>query len=159
MELETRVVNALIQKDSHIACAESCTGGLLCGKIVNVPNASAVLDCSFITYANEAKIKYLGVKAETIAEYGVVSEAVAGQMASGVAAESGAQVGVATSGIAGPTGGTATKPVGMVCFGFFINGRVTTATQYFGDIGRNQVREKAVEYALQRVEELLVVTQ
>lgn len=155
MNIETRVVNNLIEKGYHIACAESCTGGLLCGRIVDVPNASAVLDCSFVTYANEAKIKYLGVKPETIAEYGVVSEAVAGQMASGVAAESGAQVGVATSGIAGPTGGTATKPVGMVCFGFFINGQVTTATQYFGDIGRNSVREAAVQYALERLAELL----
>lgn len=155
MNIETRVVNNLIEKGYHIACAESCTGGLLCGRIVDVPNASAVLDCSFVTYANEAKIKYLGVKPETIAEYGVVSEMVAGQMASGVAAESGAQVGVATSGIAGPTGGTATKPVGMVCFGFFINGQVTTATQYFGDIGRNSVREAAVQYALERLAELL----
>lgn len=155
MNIETRVVNKLIEQGYHIACAESCTGGLLCGRIVDVPNASAVLDCSFVTYANEAKIKYLGVKPETIAEYGVVSEAVAGQMASGVAAESGAQVGVATSGIAGPTGGTATKPVGMVCFGFIINGQVTTATQYFGDIGRNSVREAAVQYALERLAELL----
>lgn len=155
MEIEIRVVNTLIQKGYHIACAESCTGGLLCGRIVNVPNASAVLDSSFITYANEAKIKYLGVKEETIAEYGVVSEAVAGQMASGAAAESGAQVGVATSGIAGPAGGTETKPVGMVCFGFCINGQVTTATKYFGEIGRNQVREAAVKYALERLLELL----
>lgn len=156
MEAETKVVDALIQKGYHIACAESCTGGLLCGKIINVPNASAVLDCSFVTYANEAKIKYLGVKEETITEYGVVSEAVAGQMASGVAAESGAQVGVATSGIAGPAGGSATKPVGMVCFGFWVDGKLTTATRYFGDIGRNQVREAAVQYALVRLTELLL---
>lgn len=156
MDIETRVVEALIQKGYHIACAESCTGGLLCGKIINVPNASAVLDSSFITYANEAKIKYLGVNAETIAEYGVVSEKVAGQMASGVAAESGAQVGVATSGIAGPTGGTKTKPVGMVCFGFWVDGKLTTATKYFGDIGRNNVREAAVQYALVRLTELLL---
>lgn len=156
MEAETKVVDALIQKGYHIACAESCTGGLLCGKIINVPNASAVLDCSFVTYANEAKIKYLGVKEETITEYGVVSEAVAGQMASGVAAESGAQVGVATSGIAGPAGGTATKPVGMVCFGFWVDGKLTTATRYFGELGRNQVREAAVQYALERLTELLL---
>lgn len=157
MELETRVVNALIQRGYHIACAESCTGGLLCGRIINVPNASAVLDCSFVTYANEAKIKYLGVKEETINEYGVVSEAVAGQMAGGVAAESGAQVGIATSGIAGPTGGTETKPVGMVCFGFSIDGQITTATRYFGEIGRNKVREAAVQYALEQLEELLEI--
>lgn len=155
MEIETSVVNRLIQKGYHIACAESCTGGLLCGKIVNVPNASAVLNSSFITYANEAKVKYLGVKEEAIAEYGVVSEAVAGQMACGVAAESGAQVGVATSGIAGPTGGTETKPVGMVCFGFWVDGKLTTATKYFGEIGRNSVREAAVQYALERLLELM----
>jgi len=155
MERETKLVNRLIEKGYHIACAESCTGGLLCGSIVNVPNASAVLDCSFITYANEAKIKYLGVREETIAEYGVVSEEVVGQMAKGVAEQAGAQVGVATSGIAGPTGGTATKPVGMVCFGFWVNGVLTTATQQFGDIGRNQVREAAVQFALEKLDELL----
>lgn len=155
MERETKLVNSLIEKAYHIACAESCTGGLLCGSIVNVPNASAVLDCSFITYANEAKIKYLGVREETIAEYGVVSEEVVGQMAKGVAEQAGAQVGVATSGIAGPTGGTATKPVGMVCFGFWVNGVLTTATQQFGDIGRNQVREAAVQFALEKLDELL----
>lgn len=154
METETKLVNKLIEKGFHIACAESCTGGLLCGSIVNVPNASAVLDSSFVTYANEAKIKYLGVQEDTIAGYGVVSEAVAGQMAAGVAAECGAQVGVATSGIAGPTGGTAAKPVGMVCFGFWIDGKLTTATKQFGNIGRNQVREAAVRYAL---EQLLVL--
>lgn len=155
MERETKLVNRLIEKGYHIACAESCTGGLLCGSIVNVPNASAVLDCSFITYANEAKIKYLGVKEETINTYGVVSEEVAGQMAKGVAEQAGAQVGVATSGIAGPTGGTATKPVGMVCFGFWVNGELTTETKQFGAIGRNQVREAAVQYALEKLVELL----
>lgn len=153
--METKVVNALIEKAYRIACAESCTGGLLCGKIIDVPNASAVLDCSFVTYANEAKIKYLGVKEETIIKYGVVSEEVAGQMAKGVALEAGAQVGVATSGIAGPTGGTATKPVGMVCFGFWVDGKLTTATRQFGDIGRNRVREAAVQYALETLSELL----
>ena len=156
VETETRLVNKLIQKGFHIACAESCTGGLLCGRIINVPNVSAVLDCSFVTDANEAKIKYLGVEEESIAEYGVVSETVAGQMARGVAAESGAQVGVATSGIAGPGGGTITKPVGMVCFGFWIDGKLTTSTRYFGNIGRNAVREAAVNYALEQLLELLV---
>ena len=151
METETKLVNQLIEKGFHIACAESCTGGLLCGRIVNVPNASAVLDSSFVTYANEAKMKYLGVREDTIAEYGVVSEAVAGQMAAGVASECGAQVGVATSGIAGPAGGTATKPVGMVCFGFWVDGKLTTVTKQFGDIGRNQVREAAVRYALEQL--------
>lgn len=155
MEIENGVVEQLIQKGFHIAFAESCTGGLLCGRVVNVPNASAVLDCSFVTYANEAKMKYLGVREESIAEYGVVSEVVAGQMAQGVAKEAQTQVGVATSGIAGPTGGSKIKPVGMVCFGFWINGRLTTVTKQFGDIGRNRVREAAVQYALEKLYELL----
>jgi len=153
--MENRVVDYLIEKGWHIAFAESCTGGLLCGRIVNVPNASAVLDSSFVTYANAAKVKYLGVSEDTIATYGVVSEEVAGQMAKGVAAECGAQVGVATSGIAGPSGGTKTKPVGMVCFGFWVDGRLTTVTKQFGDIGRNQVRDAAVRYALETLNDLL----
>ncbi len=155
MEIETKVVDRLIQKGFHIAFAESCTGGLLCGRIVNVPNASAVLDSSFVTYANEAKVKYLGVREESIADYGVVSEVVAGQMAQGVAEQTQAQVGVATSGIAGPTGGSDTKPIGMVCFGFWVDGVLTTVTKQFGDIGRNKVREAAVQYALETVYELL----
>lgn len=155
MEIETKVVDRLIQKGFHIAFAESCTGGLLCGRIVNVPNASAVLDSSFVTYANEAKVKYLGVREESIADYGVVSEVVAGQMAQGVAEQTQAQVGVATSGIAGPTGGSDTKPIGMVCFGFWVDGVLTTVTKQFGDIGRNKVREDAVQYALETVYELL----
>lgn len=153
--METRIVECLIEKGYRIAFAESCTGGLLCGRIVDVPNASAVLDCSFVTYANAAKVKYLGVSEETIAAQGVVSEAVAGQMAQGVARESNAEVGVATSGIAGPTGGTETKPVGMVCFGFWVNGKLTTVTKQFGDIGRNRVREAAVNYALESLYKLL----
>jgi len=155
VEIETKVVDRLIQKGFHIAFAESCTGGLLCGRIVNVPNASAVLDSSFVTYANEAKVKYLGVREESIADYGVVSEVVAGQMAQGVAEQTQAQVGVATSGIAGPTGGSDTKPIGMVCFGFWVDGVLTTVTKQFGDIGRNKVREAAVQYALETVYELL----
>ena len=153
--IETKVVDRLIQKEFHIAFAESCTGGLLCGRLINVPNASAVLDSSFVTYANEAKMKYLGVREESIAEYGVVSEAVAGQMAQGVAKETQAQVGVATSGIAGPAGGSEAKPVGMVCFGFWVDGRLTTVTKQFGDIGRNRVRDAAVQYALEKLYELL----
>ena len=108
-----------------------------------------------VTYANEAKIKYLGVKPETIECYGVVSEPVAGQMAEGVAKAQNAQVGVGVSGIAGPTGGTATKPVGMVCFGFYVDGELTTVTKQFGDLGRNVVREAATEFVFETLVQLL----
>ena len=144
-----------MKKNLRICCAESCTGGMVAAAIVNVPNASSVLDMSFITYANEAKVSLLGVDPGAIEKFGVVSETVAGQMASGAAARAHAQVGVATSGIAGPTGGTDTKPIGMVCFGFWINGTLTTATMQFGNPGRNEVRRKSTEYALRTLCRLL----
>ena len=122
LSLEEQLVNKLIEKNWHISCAESCTGGLAASRIVNVANASKVFNASFVTYANEAKIKYLSVSPETIEKYGVVSEEVVLEMANGVAKETGAEVGIAISGIAGPGGGTEKKPVGMVCFGFYVNG-------------------------------------
>ncbi len=149
------VVSKLIEKGYHISFAESCTGGLLAASIVAVANASSVLDASLVTYANEAKIHYLGVKPETIGAHGVVSEEVAYEMAAGVAAANDAEIGVATTGIAGPTGATATKPIGMVCFGISICGNVHTFTQQFGEIGRNNVREKSVEFVFDKLLELL----
>ena len=81
-----RVVNALIKHGLHISFAESCTGGLAAARIVDVPNASYVLDASFVTYANQAKVKFVNVAEESIAEHGVVSECVALSMAKGAAA-------------------------------------------------------------------------
>ena len=155
MTLEEQLVNKLTEKDWHIACAESCTGGLIAARIVNVANASKVLNVSFVTYANEAKMKYLGVSQDTILQYGVVSEPVVAEMAAGVAKESGSEVGISVSGIAGPSGGTEKKPVGMVCFGFYINGELTTKTCQFGNPGRNEVRALSTDYALQTALELL----
>lgn len=155
MTVEEKVVNKLIDKGYRIAFAESCTGGLCCGRLVNVANASKVLDMSFVTYANEAKVDLLGVDADTIERYGVVSEQVASQMCEGIANKAGCQVGVGITGIAGPSGGTAKKPVGMVCFGFYVNGRVVTKTRLFGDIGRNNVRARSVEFVFNSLNELL----
>lgn len=155
MGVETEVVNALIKKGYHISFAESCTGGMATATIVSVADASKVLDVSFVTYANEAKMRYLGVLEETIEKYGVVSEQVANEMAYGVAEEAGSEVGVGITGIAGPTGGTATKPVGMVCFGFNINGEVKTFTKQFGEIGRNEVRKSSVEFVMETLKKML----
>lgn len=152
---EEQLVTKLIDKGFRISCAESCTGGLIAARIVNVANASKVLDVSFVTYANEAKIKYLGVSSETIDHFDVVSEPVVREMAEGVAKEAGCQVGVATSGVAGPTGGTDDIPVGTVCFGFYVNGTVTATTIHFPGLSRNEVREQATTYALQRLSELI----
>ncbi len=155
LSIEEQLVNRLIEKNWHIACAESCTGGLIASRIVNVANASRVLDVSFVTYANEAKITYLGVSPATISAHGVVSEAVTAEMAAGAAKEAAAEVGIAVSGIAGPSGGTTEKPVGMVCFGFYVNGTVTTRTCQFGNPGRNEVRAASTDYALHTALELI----
>ena len=148
MNLEDKLVNILIENNYHIAFAESCTGGLCASKIINVSNASKVINESFITYSNYAKIKYLNVNPNTIEKYGVVSEEVAKEMAIGVAKTSNSEVGISISGIAGPTGETKTKPIGMVCFGFYINGKIITKTMYFGNIGRNKVTEESAIFAL-----------
>ncbi|MBQ9768349.1 MAG: CinA family protein [Lachnospiraceae bacterium] len=155
MIIEEQVVALLQEKGLHISFAESCTGGLCAARLVSVASASAVFDAGVVTYANEAKVKYLDVKPETIEKYGVVSEPVAGQMAEGVAKAQNAQVGVGVSGIAGPSGGSAEKPVGMVCFGFYVDGALTTVTKQFGDLGRNRVREAAVEFVFEMLYRLL----
>ena len=86
MALEEQLVDKLLEKNYKISFAESCTGGLCCGTLVNVTNASKVLDMSFVTYSNESKMKLIDVKADTILANGVVSEEVAYEMAEGVAA-------------------------------------------------------------------------
>ena len=155
MTIEEQVVNKLIDRGFHISFAESCTGGLCCGTLVNVSNASKVLDMSFVTYANEAKVELINVNPETIESYGVVSEQVAGEMCKGVAEKAHSEVGVGITGVAGPTGGTAKKPVGMVCFGFYVLENVTTRTIQFGNIGRNEVRAKSVDFVFNTLAELL----
>ena len=155
MSIEEKVVDLLIEKGYHISFAESCTAGLCSSRLVNVANASKVFDLSFTTYANEAKIKYLGVKSETIEKFGVVSEEVAFEMAEGVAKEAKSEIGVGVTGIAGPTGGTDKKPVGMVCFGFSVNGYVKTFTKYFGDIGRQEVRNASCAFVFVTLLDLL----
>lgn len=149
------LVTQLSKRDWRISFAESCTGGLAAAGIVDVPDASKVFDLSFVTYANEAKIRFVEVSEETIAQYGVVSEPVAAQMAQGAAKAALAQVGVGISGVAGPSGGTARKPVGMVCFGFYMDGEIYTKTVQFGNIGRSEVRQKSVDFVYDTLLDLL----
>lgn len=148
------LVEKLKQKGYKICAAESCTGGMFISSLVGITGASDVIDMGFVTYANDAKIKLLGVSADDIEKYGVVSEVVAEQMAKGAADVSGADIGVGITGIAGP-GGSRYKPEGMVCFGFCINGRIITKTMQFGAIGRNEVRKKSCDFATDTLIELL----
>ena len=140
------MVSLLIDKGHTISFAESCTGGMAAASIVDVADASKVLNASFVTYANEAKIKYANVSGETLDKYGAVSEQTAGEMAEGAAKANNADVAVGISGIAGPTGGTEDKPVGTVCFGYYVAGKLFTETVHFGNLGRNNVRRKSVEH-------------
>ena len=145
----TKTVQLLIRANRTVSFAESCTGGLACGRLVDVPDTSKVLNASFITYANEAKMSLLGVKKETLDRFGAVSEETAREMAEGVCRANGAQVGVAISGIAGPGGGTDEKPVGTVCFGFCIDNVTFTVRKQFGNLGRQEVRKAAVDFVFE----------
>lgn len=149
------VVEKLNADGRKITFTESCTGGLAAAMLVSVPNASEVFDGSLVTYAPEMKTKLADVPTETIEKYGVVSETVAGLMAKGGAKKLGSDVGVGITGFAGPSGGTENAPVGTVCFGFFTGGTLKTCTKHFGDIGRNEVREKSVEFVFSTLCELL----
>ncbi len=149
------LVSKLIEKNYHISFGESCTGGMLASCIVDIPDASKVLNESFVTYADEAKIKYLNVDGDIIKKYGVVSEEVAYQMALGVAKNTKSECAISTTGIAGPTGGSKAKPVGMVCFGFYVNGKTITKTKHFNG-SRNEVRNAATSYAIETMLELIL---
>lgn len=112
--LPETVVQKLIEKKLSVSAAESCTGGMFAKMIVDIPGSSDILSESFVTYSNEAKAKYLGVKKETLDKFGAVSEETAREMAEGVSRTAKADIGVGITGIAGPGGGTAEKPVGLV---------------------------------------------
>ena len=145
--MEEELVEILTKKQYKITTAESCTGGLVAATIVNVSGASEVFQAGFVTYANEAKEKELGVKSETLQTYGAVSEKTAKEMASGCAAHAKAQVGISTTGIAGPGGGTAEKPVGLVYIGCAVRSNVYVEKNVFsGD--RQQVRRQAADRAI-----------
>ena len=150
-----KIVELLKKYNLTVSTAESCTGGLLSGAITAVSGSSEVFNAGIVTYSNEAKMKYLQVKKDTLDKYGAVSEETAREMAEGIAKVNQAQVGVSVTGVAGPGGGTPEKPVGMVCFGFSICGKVTTFIKQFGNLGRNQVRDASVRFVLEKLIELL----
>ena len=145
--IEEVVAKMLVENNLKIAVAESCTGGMVSASLINYPGISSVFMEGCVTYSNEAKMKSLGVKKETLDVYGAVSDKCAKEMASGVAARYNTNIGIATTGIAGPGGGTDEKPVGLVYFGIYINGKVISKKYVFnGD--RQGVRERATRTIL-----------
>jgi nicotinamide-nucleotide amidase len=148
LALAQRLGRVLAERRWTAATAESCTGGLVAGAITDVAGSSAWFDRGFVTYSNDAKCEMLGVRAETLAVHGAVSEATAREMAAGALARSAADIAVAVTGIAGPAGGSPGKPVGLVCFAWARRGGpVDALTAHFtGD--RAAVRSATVAAAL-----------
>ncbi|WP_230532630.1 CinA family protein [Microvirga roseola] len=148
------LLKAYAGKGLKIATVESCTGGLVAALLTEIAGSSAVVERGFITYSNEAKTELVGVPADLIVAHGAVSEPVARAMAEGALAHSYADVAVGITGIAGPSGATASKPVGLVHFGLAKKGSPTIHLERrYGDLGRETVRRRAVEDALTLLEQ------
>lgn len=147
-ELEGVIVRLLTERKQTLALAESCTGGGIANRITNIPGASAVLLASLVTYANEAKQKFVKVRAETLAAHGAVSEAVAREMAEGARRETGADYGLSVTGIAGPGGGSDSKPVGTV-FMALASAHATMVTKQFNPFDRTTFKDVTSTQALE----------
>lgn len=143
------VLDAFKAQGLTLATAESCTGGLVAGALTAIAGSSRVVECGFVTYSNRAKTALLGVPEATLAAHGAVSEETARAMAEGALARSGADASVSITGIAGPGGGSAEKPVGLVHFAAARKGGAVAHRRCtFGDLGRAEVRRRAVLEAL-----------
>lgn len=141
--LEKKVVELLKKLNMNISTAESCTGGMLASKLIDVPGISEVFYEGVVSYSNEAKINRLGVRKEILDKYGAVSEEVAKEMVMGLTTD----VALSTTGIAGPDGGSEEKPVGLVYMGIRIKDKIYVEKRVFrGD--RNKVRERTVSHTL-----------
>ncbi|MBU3079389.1 CinA family protein [Sphingomonas quercus] len=148
-----KVIDTNREAGRRVAIAESCTGGLVSSAITEIPGASDVFDAGFVTYANDAKLKMLGVASDLLETFGAVSVAVAWAMAQGALNKSDADVAVAITGIAGPSGGSEKKPVGTVVFARAVRGAdptdVVAEMRQFGDLGRSEIRRQAALCALE----------
>ena len=155
MTLEEKVIQTLQEEGFQMATAESCTGGLLAGRLLNVPGASEVFREGYITYSNEAKERILGVSADTLEQYGAVSTQTAQEMLLGVLRQNPAvQVAVSTTGIAGPGGGTKEKPVGLIYVACLVLGELRVKELHLKG-NREENRQESVEQALKLLLECL----
>ena len=145
--LERAVVDLLLANRLTVTCAESCTGGLLAARLIDVPGVSEVFKSGLVTYSNKAKRRLLGVKKSTLEKYGAVSEQTAREMARGAAFLSKSDVAVGITGLAGPDGGTPEKPVGLVYISCSVKGEITVKEYRFTG-SRSTVRGAAVSAAL-----------
>ncbi|QYZ64705.1 MAG: damage-inducible protein CinA [Gammaproteobacteria bacterium (ex Lamellibrachia satsuma)] len=146
---------SLQQHGFTLVLAESCTGGWVAKALTDIPGSSAWFDRGFVTYSNAAKQEMLGVDVSTIGQWGAVSEQVAAAMTNGALVHSRADVAIAISGIAGPSGGSAEKPVGTVCFSWQLRSQEPAVKREHFSGDREAVRLQSVFYALEQLIEVL----
>lgn len=151
---DEELVNLLKKKQLTISTAESCTGGLIGKRFTDISGASKIFIGSVTAYSNSIKTEVLGVKESTIEKFGAVSEETAAEMVIGICRLFKSDIGISVTGIAGPEGGTEEKPVGTVCFGFYINEKLFTVKEYFrGD--RDRIRIFSSLYAINFIRKML----
>ena len=141
------LLGTLQAKGLTLATAESCTGGLIAAALTAIPGSSATVLAGYVTYANAAKTRMVGVPEAMLAAHGAVSEPVARQMAEGARADAAADIAVSCTGIAGPGGGSATKPVGLVFIGCAAHGRETRVERHVFPGDRTTIRAATVAAA------------
>lgn len=160
--IEEVVVDLLMKRGEWVATAESCTGGTIASRLTDVSGASGVFGTGFVTYANEAKVRELGVSAELLMRYGAVSEAVAQAMAEGCLTVAAADHALAVTGVAGPTGGTEEKPVGTVFVALASKGQPTVCCKLFFPGARDRFKlltsQAALEMLRRRLQGIPIVT-
>ena len=144
---EEKLVRILRERGLTVTTAESCTGGMIAGRIVDVPGASYVLNQGLVTYSNEAKMRLLGVRKETLDAFGAVSPQTAEEMAAGALVSASADIALSSTGIAGPDGGTPEKPVGLVYLGCACGGKIYVKENRFTG-SRAEIREASVKESI-----------
>lgn len=149
--LAAELGNALLCRGWRLATAESCTGGWLAQVVTSIAGSSAWFDRGFVTYSNAAKQDMLGVRPETLTQFGAVSEHAAREMAEGALARSAAQLAISITGIAGPGGGMPEKPVGTVCFAWQVPGQRAVGVRRCFSGDRRQIRASSVDFALRQL--------
>lgn len=154
-DLAQAVGERLQKRGMMLVTAESCTGGWVAQEITAIPGSSAWFERGFVTYTNTAKQEMLGVSLDILEQHGAVSEETVREMAGGALKHSHAQISLAVSGVAGPSGGSAVKPVGTVCFGWAQKGAEPVSRKMLFSGDRESVRRQAVVFALRGVLDLL----
>ena len=157
MKLEEIVVTKLSENNLVLACAESCTGGLIAKRITDVSGSSSVFNCGIVSYSNEIKEKVLGVKRETLEQFGAVSEQTVREMVKGVLDVSGADIAVSVSGIAGPNSDNTSKPVGLIFLAVSDGNKTVVKERHktFSDDIRNSNRTSASDEALKMIIQMI----